>query len=94
MPIGGRTKIDYDFTSNEVEVKSKDMIYMFSDGYPDQFGGPEGRKFMTSRFKRLLVEIATLPPQEQSERLEKELNEWQGAANRVDDVLVVGFEVD
>lgn len=92
-PIGGRTKPDYEFKTHEFQGQEGDMVYMYSDGYPDQFGGPENRKFMSSRFKKMLAEIYTLPPKEQVERLELNLEIWQGKRSRIDDILVVGFRL-
>jgi serine phosphatase RsbU (regulator of sigma subunit) len=90
-PIGGRTKTEFEFLTHEFQSQEGDMCYMFSDGYPDQFGGPTDRKFMMTRFKKLLIEISALPERDQVKRLQKELNDWQGNAARVDDILVVGF---
>lgn len=92
-PIGGRTKPEFEFQSHEFQGENGDWIYMFSDGYPDQFGGPDNRKFMISRFKQLLCEIANTAPEDQVERLEQSLISWQGKNNRIDDILVLGFKV-
>ena len=65
---------------------------MFSDGYPDQFGGPEGKKYKYRRFRHLLMSIHKLPMQEQLGRLEENINEWMGPANeQIDDQLVIGI---
>ena len=64
---------------------------MFSDGFPDQFGGPKDKKFMNKKFKALLQEIQTLSPNEQLSRLDSALENWRGDTEQVDDVLVIGF---
>lgn len=66
-------------------------FYMFSDGFQDQFGGPEGRKFMKARLKRLLEEIHQESPKEQQKRLQRAFKDWKGDLNQTDDVLLVGF---
>ena len=63
---------------------------MFSDGFPDQFGGPKDKKFMNKKFKVLLQEIQSLSPNEQISRLDTELENWKGDTEQVDDILVIG----
>ena len=94
FPIGG-THIDSDkkFTNHVIEVKKGDMIYLFSDGYTDQFGGEGGRKFMAKHFQRFLAEIHELSMSEQERALSLTFEKWKGSAEQVDDVLVVGFRV-
>jgi len=91
FPIGS---FQYDseklFTEHKLNIKEGDTIYMFSDGYQDQFGGPDGKKFMVSRFRNMLQEIHTLPMMEQSQRVEKEMLGWQGRMDQTDDVLLMG----
>ena len=93
FPIGmsqtGRKK----FTNNEVEVMEGDMVYMFSDGYADQFGGNDGKKFKTLNLKRELLEVNNLPVEKQKEHLHNTLIEWMGDHNQVDDVLVIGTRI-
>jgi serine phosphatase RsbU (regulator of sigma subunit) len=64
---------------------------LFSDGYADQFGGDNGKKFMLKRFQDLLISIHHLEMQEQMRELEKALSDWRGPREQVDDVLVVGI---
>jgi serine phosphatase RsbU (regulator of sigma subunit) len=66
---------------------------MHSDGYPDQFGGPQGKKFLATRFRQMLQEIAPLPMQQQHEQLDARLKDWMQAESQVDDVLVVGVRL-
>lgn len=82
------------YTNQEIDVHKGDMVYVFSDGYPDQFGGESGQKFLIGRFKKLLVEIAPLPMNEQREILEKTLVEWIGTKEeQIDDILVIGVRI-
>jgi phosphoserine phosphatase RsbU/P len=81
------------FTNNEINLKEGDMIYLFSDGYSDQFGGPENKKFFTKRFEELIFEIHTKPLETQKELLKSTLYEWMGSNSQVDDILVIGIKV-
>ncbi|HRX69370.1 MAG TPA: hypothetical protein P5200_13435, partial [Tenuifilaceae bacterium] len=65
----------------------------FSDGYVDQFGGPDQRKFMIKKLKELLVEIHMKPMAEQREILHKTLVDWQGETPRIDDVVLMGVRL-
>jgi len=79
------------FTTQNLITEKGDVIYLFSDGYADQFGGDNGKKFMLKRFQDLLISIHHLEMQEQMRELEKALSEWRGPREQVDDVLVVGI---
>jgi len=78
------------FTNHEIQLEPDDKIYMFSDGYADQFGGPEGKKFKYRRFKHLLLSISDHPLNTQKEILENSLNDWKGNLEQIDDILVMG----
>lgn len=82
------------FDHQEVEIKSGDMLYMFTDGYPDQFGGDHDRKLSYRRFRELLISVAALPAIEQREVLTARFNEWMGDGSQTDDVCVLGIRVD
>lgn len=94
FPIG-MTSIEQkrNFTNFEVAIAPGDMIYLSSDGYADQFGGPKGSKYMSASFKKLLSNIYKLPLEEQKKRLENEITEWQGDQGQVDDILVIGMRI-
>lgn len=93
IPIGGHyLETNKDFTNHEFYFRKGDMIYIFSDGYADQFGGPKGGKYMTGKFIKLLQTIAEQSLDEQYGILEKELNEWRGEEFQVDDILVIGVK--
>ena len=69
------------------------MNYIYSDGYADQFGGPENKKFFTKRFEQLLFEIHNDPLEEQKEKLKLTLFDWMGNNDQVDDILVIGIRI-
>ncbi|HET6990498.1 MAG TPA: tetratricopeptide repeat protein, partial [Bacteroidia bacterium] len=81
------------FAEKIVPVQSGDMLYLFSDGYADQFGGTTGKKFMYRNFVKLLTKISGLPVAEQKQELENTLIKWQGELEQVDDILVVGVRI-
>jgi phosphoserine phosphatase RsbU/P len=93
-PIGVNVdgKVDT-YTNHEMTMLPGDMIYLFSDGYADQFGGPDGKKFKYKKMRDLLVSISGYSPEEQEVRLRGEFNYWMGALEQVDDVLVIGMRV-
>lgn len=82
---------DQTFESKQIILQEDDVIYLFSDGYADQFGGPEGKKFKYRRFRHLLLTIHQYPMEEQMRLLEERINRWKGNAEQVDDILVIGF---
>ncbi len=89
--IGGYTPPDYAFSDQHLPLDPAMRLYLFSDGYGDQFGGPAGKKISTGRFKRLLQETAHLPLPEQSDALHRFFLDWKGEHEQIDDVLVVGL---
>lgn len=91
-PIGGaQFEVKRDFTTNVLSVHKPCMVYMFSDGYADQFGGDSGKKFMVRRFHDLLMEIHTKSENEQRELLNDNFERWRNQHEQIDDVLVVGI---
>jgi serine phosphatase RsbU (regulator of sigma subunit)/Flp pilus assembly protein TadD len=91
--IAGYTDNAQVYASHEINLQAGDALYLFTDGYPDQFGGPEKKKFMTKRLKQLLIEIHGLPMSKQEIRLQENFNEWKATISQVDDVLVLGFRI-
>ncbi|MGB3947576.1 MAG: SpoIIE family protein phosphatase, partial [Bacteroidia bacterium] len=81
------------FTNHTVQLQSGDTIYIFSDGYADQFGGPFGRKFMAIPFRVLLMDINKEPIEKQKQILNKTIEEWRGNLDQVDDILVIGVKI-
>lgn len=93
MPVGVHPKQNLAFSTHTIDLLPGDNLYIFSDGFVDQFGGPEGRKFMTKPFKKLLISLQGLPPAEQHNALEDALDKWQNAYDQVDDVLIIGIHI-
>jgi serine phosphatase RsbU (regulator of sigma subunit) len=93
MPIGVYDDNDAPFTSNDIQLQKNDVVYIFTDGYVDQIGGPERKTFKTKRLKELLLEISGLTMCEQRNLLERNIKEWQGALDQIDDILVVGMKI-
>ncbi|MCB8994379.1 MAG: tetratricopeptide repeat protein [Bacteroidales bacterium] len=93
MPIGIHRLADTSFTNYKIDIQKNDMIYSFSDGYPDQFGGPQGKKLMIKNFKKTLQEICDKPLSEQKQILDKTLDDWMAGTHQIDDILVMGVKI-
>lgn len=94
FPIGGlELEESRTFTNHLMQVSSGDTIYVFSDGYADQFGGGTGKKFMVKNMQKLIAQIKSLPMNEQYSRLQNEFLNWRGEFEQVDDVLVIGARI-
>jgi len=91
MPIGYYIKTD-DFTNHSLELKNDDTIYMFSDGLPDQFGGPKGKKFKYKAFKQLLLSLENYEMEEREAIMNKVFNDWVEGYEQIDDVIVLGIK--
>jgi serine phosphatase RsbU (regulator of sigma subunit) len=81
------------FREERIEMKKGDNVYLFSDGFADQFGGEKGKKFKYSKLKELLLSISLLPMSEQGSVLDSTIEKWRGNLEQVDDILVVGVKV-
>ncbi|HCI57697.1 MAG TPA: hypothetical protein DFH96_02865 [Bacteroidetes bacterium] len=93
-PIGGmQVAHTTQFTNHVIELQTGDSCYLFSDGFADQFGGEQGKKLMSKRFKEYLMVMQHLPMDKQKEQLEQLFHSWKGACEQVDDVLVVGIKI-
>ncbi|HIA35643.1 MAG TPA: tetratricopeptide repeat protein [Flavobacteriales bacterium] len=90
MPVSILTGEQIPYTHHELKVEKGDRVYIFSDGYPDQFGGKKGRKFMIKRFKQLLLDIHQEPLEAQRDKLDAAMQKWMGDGEQVDDILVIG----
>ncbi len=93
MPIGKSERDRIPFTQHSIDLQKGDVIYTLTDGLPDQFGGPKGKKFMYKQLKELLNSIAHLPMHEQKATLQMALNNWKGNLEQVDDICVIGVRV-
>ena len=89
----GSGQEDQRYNNEVVQLEKDDRIYLFSDGYADQFGGPKGKKFKYSQFKELLVQIHEKPMEEQHKLLNHYIEAWQGDLEQLDDVCVIGVKV-
>ena len=92
QPIGKYLRQEA-FTNNVIELKKGDTVYIFTDGYADQFGGVKGKKMMYKPFKELLISIHDKNMDKQKELLDKYFNEWKGNLEQVDDVCIMGVRV-
>ncbi len=99
MPISIYLKMD-NFKTHEYQLEANDMVYLFSDGFVDQFGGANdeirnagGKKFKIKAFQQLLVEISDMPASDQQKKLDHTIKEWRGSIDQVDDITVLGFRI-
>jgi len=93
FPVGAFLGKQQTFSNHKVQLESGDVIYIFSDGYPDQFGGPKGKKFMYRRFRELLISIHKEAMSLQRKILNQTIEDWRGDLEQVDDILVMGVRV-
>jgi len=93
MPVGKGDKDEISFTQHVVSLQKNDVIYTLTDGLPDQFGGPRGKKFLYKKLKELLLSIAEEPLANQEERLKAEFLNWKGNLEQVDDICIIGIRV-
>ncbi len=92
MPVGIYPKMnEVTFVNHLIEIQKGDVFYIFSDGYADQFGGEDNRKFSSLRFRELLLSIHRLPMNEQRDALGLALDNWKRQFKQLDDILVIGF---
>jgi serine phosphatase RsbU (regulator of sigma subunit) len=99
MPVGFYSRMS-DFTNHELDIRKGDTIYLFSDGFVDQFGGAAGRKFMKSRFRQMLIDHQELSMKDQKEAFIKTLEDWMHYPSenntlieQVDDIIVLGVRI-
>ena len=92
MPVGKGVK-EESFDSFTLNYQANDFLYLFTDGYPDQFGGPKGKKFKYKQFEELLLKSATLSLEKQKETIYTTFEEWKGDLEQVDDVCVIGVSL-
>lgn len=91
--IGGRRILNKEFTNHKVDVRPGDKIYLYSDGYYDQFGGERGKKYLSKRFRNFILQLQDLKLEDQLYVLRYEFHLWKGNEDQIDDVLVSGFEI-
>ncbi|MFI5148131.1 MAG: tetratricopeptide repeat protein [Bacteroidia bacterium] len=93
LSIGGYNVEQKKFNTHRLALQQGDIIYLFTDGYTDQFGGPKGKKFKYRQLKELLLRIRNLPMKEQREQIAEALKSWRQMQEQVDDILVLGVRV-
>ena len=94
-PIGGADKNDNAriFTKHTITTSQPTCVYLFTDGYQDQFGGVDNRKFMVKRMRQLFLETYPKPMPEQQQIIDQTIENWKGNKHQIDDILVIGFKI-
>jgi serine phosphatase RsbU (regulator of sigma subunit) len=92
MPVGKGEKTD-DFKTYNIPFSKGDMLYLYTDGYADQFGGPKGKKFKYKQLEEFLLHIHDQPVEKQREQLSMKFEEWRGKLEQIDDVCIVGVRL-
>jgi serine phosphatase RsbU (regulator of sigma subunit) len=82
-----------DFTCQKITLTKSDIIYLFTDGFPDQFGGPNGKKLKYRLLKEILISVSGLPVEEQKEKIHAAFHQWKGDYDQVDDVCLIGIKL-
>ncbi len=90
---GSTDDVKKPYTNHKQQLHKGDVVYLFTDGYADQFGGPKGKKFKYKQLEKILLEISHLPMAEQKEALNKKFEDWRGTLEQVDDVTVIGVRL-
>jgi serine phosphatase RsbU (regulator of sigma subunit) len=93
LAIAGFTSNEQQFTTTKIDLQKNDSLYIFTDGYADQFGGESGKKFMSKKLKELLVSISDLPHKQQEQHIATAFGDWKGSYEQVDDVLIIGIKI-
>ncbi len=92
QPIG-KTEKPVPFVTHEIQLQKKDSVYLFTDGFADQFGGPKGKKFMYKPLSDLLVANGSKPMQDQKQILFDSFSSWKGTLQQIDDILIMGVRL-
>ena len=93
MPVGFYPNEKPEFTNHEIQLKTNDIFYLFSDGFIDQFGGENNKKYGTKAFRDLLLSVQNEKIEKQGEIISNKLQEWKQNTEQLDDILILGFEV-
>lgn len=93
MPVGSYGETLSPFKTQFIQLEKGDMVYTFSDGYSDQFGGEKGKKFKESNFRKLLLNIVAEPAEIQKQKINSNFETWKGQLEQIDDVCVIGVRV-
>ncbi|MCU4164869.1 PP2C family protein-serine/threonine phosphatase [Carboxylicivirga caseinilyticus] len=92
MPVS-YGEVDRSFRNHTINYENGDCLYMYSDGYASQFGGPNDKKLMQKGFRQIISELHPLPMEEQKDQLEKHFIDWKGSNDQIDDILVMGIRL-
>jgi len=92
MPVGVNAIEEESFSNHSLQLKAGDIVYIFSDGYADQFGGPKDKKFKYGPFKELLIKNSQRDLEEQLKELDQVIEAWKGETPQIDDILVFGIK--
>jgi serine phosphatase RsbU (regulator of sigma subunit) len=92
MPIGVAAEFEESFKNTVFNLQSDDILYLFTDGFPDQFGGPDQKKYKYKKFRQLLILCSTLPILEQADLLKNEFLNWKGELHQLDDLTILGIK--
>ena len=93
MPVGKGEEHFKDFSSQTIDLQKGDIIYTFTDGYADQFGGPKGKKFKYKQLEQLLLNNSNLAMDNQKSILNQTIDQWRGEQEQVDDILLIGVRI-
>ncbi|MCW3103195.1 MAG: hypothetical protein JWO09_1635 [Bacteroidetes bacterium] len=93
MPVGKYFEDQREFRLQTIALKKDDIVYTFTDGYADQFGGEKGKKFKYKSLQQLLISIHQLPMEEQRQRLDQAIESWKGNHEQIDDILIIGVKI-
>jgi serine phosphatase RsbU (regulator of sigma subunit) len=92
MPVG-KGETQNPFATYTIQYSPGDVLYLYTDGYADQFGGDKGKKFKYKQLDEALLSVSSLPPGQQKEILEKKFISWKGYLEQVDDVCIIGIRL-
>ena len=93
IPISIYTKTKDAFSYHRFQLQSNDMVYLYTDGFVDQIGGPQNKKFYPKPFKKLLQDISAQPMEQQRDCLDETIEKWRGSEEQIDDILVLGVKI-
>jgi serine phosphatase RsbU (regulator of sigma subunit) len=94
MPVGRHTEQDISFTKKEIEIIKGDRIFLFTDGFKDQFGGDKDKKYSFKAFKNLILETSAFPIEKQEQLIQNSFETWKKNTDQIDDVLVIGIQIE
>jgi len=93
IDIGSHATEQEAFTNHELKCESGDLLYLFTDGYADQFGGPSRKKYKSQKFKDFLLSINNESMENQKIMLDREIETWKGGFEQIDDILILGIKI-